>query len=312
MLRTILTFFIGCALLAVSAALAGCGSSDGGSGGGPEVVVTTSQAADLVRNVAGERADVTQILAANADPHEYEPRPSDAEALANADLIVRSGGDVDEWLDQLVESSGSDAPELTLADHVHLIPGDGGEDPHWWQDPRNAVAAVAAIRDELDAVDPAGAPGYDARARRYGAALERLDREIAACVGRVPAAERKLVTSHDALGYYARRYGIDVIGAAIPSLSTQAQASAGETEKLIEAIRAAGVSTVFPEAGVSPDLEAAIADGAGARIGGELWADTLGPEGSDAATYIGSLEANTKTLVAGFSEGAIDCRFGPG
>ena len=119
MLRTILTFFIGSALLVALAALAGCGSTDGDSAAGPAVVVTTSQAADLVRNVAGERADVTQILAANADPHEYEPRPSDAEALANADLIVRSGGDVDEWLDQLVESSGSDAPELTLADHVH-------------------------------------------------------------------------------------------------------------------------------------------------------------------------------------------------
>ena len=127
---------------------------------------------------------------------------------------------------------------------------------------------------------------------------------------RVPASERKLVTSHDALGYYARHYGIDVIGAAIPSLSTQAQASAGATEELIDAIRSAGVSTVFPEAGVSPDLETAIADGAGARIGGELWADTLGPEGSDAATYAGSLEANTKTLVAGFSDGGIDCRFG--
>jgi len=301
---------MGCALLVALAALAGCGSSDGDSAAGPAVVVTTSQAADLVRNVAGERADVTQILAANADPHEYEPRPSDAEALANADLIVRSGGDVDEWLDQLVESSGSDAPELTLADHVHLIRGDGGEDPHWWQDPRNAVAAVTAIRDELDAIDPAGTTGYDTRARRYSASLERLDREIAACVGRVPAAKRKLVTSHDALGYYARHYGIDVIGAAIPSLSTQAQASAGATEELIDAIRSAGVSTVFPEAGVSPDLETAIADGAGARIGGELWADTLGPEGSDAATYAGSLEANTKTLVAGFSDGGIDCRFG--
>jgi len=120
--------------------LAGCGTNGDGDGGRPAAVVTTAQAADLVRNVAGERADVTQILAANADPHEYEPRPSDAEALANADLIVRSGGDVDDWLDQLVESSGSDAPELTLADHVHLIAGEDGEDPHWWQDPRNAVA----------------------------------------------------------------------------------------------------------------------------------------------------------------------------
>jgi ABC-type Zn uptake system ZnuABC Zn-binding protein ZnuA len=116
------------------------------------------------------------------------------------------------------------------------------------------------------------------------------------------------VTSHDALGYYAHRYGIEVIGAAIPALTTQAQASAGETAELIDLIRAEGVTTIFPEAGVSPGLEEAIATEAGARIGGELWADTLGPAGTDAATYIGSLRANTDELVDGFSDGAVSCR----
>ena len=298
---------MGCALLVALAALAGCGSSDGDSAAGPAVVVTTSQAADLVRNVAGERADVTQILAANADPHEYEPRPSDAEALANADLIVRSGGDVDEWLGQLVESSGSDAPELTLADHVHLIRGDGGEDPHWWQDPRNAVAAVTAIRDELDAIDPAGATGYDTRARRYSASLERLDREIAACVGRVPAAKRKLVTSHDALGYYARRYGIRVIGAVIPALTTAAQPSAGDVAKLVDTIEKTGVRTLFAESSVNPKVEQAIARQTGARIGPPLWADALGPKGSSGATYLGSIAFNTRALADGFTSGAVKC-----
>ena len=117
------------------------------------------------------------------------------------------------------------------------------------------------------------------------------------------------MTSHDALGYYASRYGIEVIGAAIPSLSTQAQASAGATEELIERIRATGVTTVFPEAGVSPDLEAAIADGAGARIGGELWADTLGPEGSSGATYVDSIRSNARTLAEGMSAGRVTCDF---
>ena len=304
-MRTILTFFIAYALLA--AALSGCSDSGAGSGKGPTVVATTAQIADLTRNVAGDRGEVTQILAANADPHEYEPRPSDAEALAGADLIVRSGGDVDAWLDQLIDSSGSDAPVLTLSDHVDPIAGDDGVDPHWWQDPRNAIRAVAAIRTELEQVDPAGAHAFAANARRYTAALERLDARIADCIGRVPKAERKLVTSHDALGYYAHRYGIEVIGAAIPALTTQAQASAGETAELIDLIRAEGVTTIFPEAGVSPGLEEAIATEAGARIGGELWADTLGPAGTDAATYIGSLRANTDELVDGFSDGAVSC-----
>jgi zinc/manganese transport system substrate-binding protein/manganese/iron transport system substrate-binding protein len=285
----------------------GCGGGDSG-GGGPAVAVTTPQAADLVRNVAGSGADVTQVVPANADPHEYEPTPSDAEALARADLIVRSGGEVDGWLDQLIESSGSDAPVLTLSDHVRLIEGDGGTDPHWWQDPRNAVAAVAAIRAELDRIDPGEARSFDAGARRYTSEIERLDHAIAACIGRVPADRRKLVTSHDALGYYADRYGIDVIGAAIPALSTQAQAAAGETADLVDLIRSEGVGAVFPEAGVSPDLEEAIAAEADARIGDELWADTLGPEGTAASTYLGSLRSNTEAIVNGLTDGEVRCR----
>ena len=142
-MRTILTFFIASVLIA-SPLASGCGSDSADEGPGPSVVVTTAQAADLARNVLGGRGESTQILAANADPHEYEPRPSDAEALAGADLIVRSGGDVDGWLEGLIDSSGSDAPVLTLSDHVNLIEGDDGADPHWWQDPRNAVLAVAA------------------------------------------------------------------------------------------------------------------------------------------------------------------------
>lgn len=302
-MRTILTFVIGFAMAAV--ALAGCGRDDDPNGG-PSVVVTTAQAADMTRNVAGPAADVTQILPANADPHEYEPTPSDAEALAGADLIVRSGDEVDGWLDQLIDASGSDAPVLTLSDHVRLIAGDEGTDPHWWQDPRNAVLAVAAIRDELDRIDPGAARSFDANARRYTAEIERLDRSIAACIDRVPADRRKLVTSHDALGYYADRYGIEVIGAAIPALSTQAQASAGETADLVELIRSEGVGAIFPEAGVSPDLEEAIATEADARIGDQLWADTLGPEGGDASTYLGSLRANTIAIADGL--GGTGCR----
>ena len=123
----------------------------------------------------------------------------------------------------------------------------------------------------------------------------------------MPADQRKLVTSHDALGYYADRYGIEVIGTAIPALTTQAQPSAGETAELVDAIRATGVSTIFPEAGVSAELERAIADEAGAEVGDELWADTLGPAGSDGATYIESLEWNTARLVEGFTGGERTC-----
>ena len=172
--------------------------------------------------------------------------------------------------------------------------------------------AVEAIRDELVDLDPDGKKDFEANAAAYISELEDLDAGIAACVDAVPAEQRKLVTSHDALGYYADRYGIDVIGAAIPALTTQAQPSAGETAELVDTIRSAGVSTIFPEAGVSAELESVIADEAGASVGGELWADTLGPEGSDGATYIESLESNTVKLVEGFTDGAQSCPFTSG
>src|SRR5688572_25107880 len=128
----------------LAAAIAGCGDS-AASGGDVRVVATTGQAADFARAVGGDRVEVTGLLAPNADPHDYEVRPDDVNALADADLVVRSGGDLDEWLDGAIDSSGTDAPSITLADHVELIEGD----PHWWQDPRNAIAAVAALRDAL-------------------------------------------------------------------------------------------------------------------------------------------------------------------
>ena len=271
---------------------------------------TTTQVADLVRNVAGDRAEVDGILAPNSDPHEYEPRPSDAAAIAEADVVFRSGGDLDLWLDQIVESSGTDAPVVALIDSAETISvTDADADPHWWQDPRNAIAAVEAIRDELTATDPDGSETYDANARHYISILRELDREIATCIDQVPAADRKLVTSHDSLGYFAARYGLGVIGAAIPASTTQAQASAGETADLIELILNEDVRAIFPEAGVSEKLEQAIASQTGATVAGQLWADALGPAGSTGATYVDALAANAQTLVAGLTGGEQQCAF---
>ena len=306
-MRTILNLFRTGALLLAIGLAAGCGSSDSNPSATVAVTASTTQLGDFAREVGGDRVDVTQILSANSDPHEYEPKPSDAESLIDADLILKSGGDLDQWLDQIVDSSGSDAPELTLINEVPTLESGDETDPHWWQNPQNAIKAVLAIRDELAQIDPDGTASYDAKAETYVAKLRKLDSKIATCMDAVPTDQRKLVTSHDALTYYADRYGIDVIGAAIPALSTSAQASAGETADLVDLIRRTGVTTIYPEAGVSSQLEDAIADEAGATVGGELWADTLGPEGSDGATYITALESNTAKLVDGFTDGEQSC-----
>ena len=292
MLRALLTVAV-----VLAAVLAACGEEDGsaGSGGALEVVATTTQAADLARNVGGERASVTGLLTANSDPHDYELRPRDVERIADADLVVRSGGEVDEWLDEAIEASGTDAPVLDLSAHVARR----GEDPHWWQNPTNVVRAVPALRDAMASADAGGSAAYRKRADSYAARVRRLDAAVERCVAGIPAVARKLVTSHDALGYYADRYGIEVIGTVIPSLSTEAQPSAGDTAELIETIRDEGVDAIFAESSVSPKVEEAIAREAGARVGAELWADSLGPTGSGGDTYLRSIAANTRAIVDG-------------
>ena len=286
------------ALLLLAVALVACGEDDrAASGERVTVVATTTQAADLARNVGGADVEVVALLAANADPHDYEVRPRDLQALTDADLIVRSGGDLDEWLQEAIEGAGSDAPVLTLMDGVRAV----DDDPHWWQDPRNAVLATGALARALSEADAADAAAYRANAARYQARLRRLDRAVADCLGRIPAARRKLVTTHDALGYYARRYGIEVVGTVIPSLSTRGQPSAGEIADLVETIREQGVRAIFAESSVNAKVEQAIARETGARVGKALWADTLGPEGSDGETYVASIAANTRAIADGLA-----------
>ena len=281
-------------LLLAAVPVVASGEDDAATGSGPRptVVATTTQAADLARNVGGGEVEVIGLLSPNADPHDYEVRPHDLQALAEADLVVRSGGDVDEWLQEAIEGAGSGAPVVTLSDHVRRL----GDDPHWWQDPRNALAAATELERALGVTAPA-----------YTARLRALDRDVAACIAEVPRQQRKLVTTHDALGYYARRYGIDVVGAVIPSLSTRGQPSAGETAELVRTIREQGVKAIFAESSVDAKVERAIARETGAVVGRPLWADTLGPRGSSGATYVDSIAANTRALVEGFTGGRASC-----
>jgi ABC-type Zn uptake system ZnuABC Zn-binding protein ZnuA len=297
-------------LVSGAVAIAACGSggtASAGGSGGLTVVATTSQVADLARAVAGTRAGVRQILQANSDPHEYEPRPSDVKALAGARVVLRSGGDLDDWLDGVLDNAGSDAHVVTLIDALAPARGAKG-DPHWWQDPRNAISAVMRIRDAMIDADAGGRAAYTANAAAYVAKLRALDRAIAGCMQAIPPARRRLVTDHDALGAYAARYGIEVVGTVIPARSTQAQASAGEISRLVRTIRAAGVTTIFPESSVGKKLTRAVARDAGARVGPALYADTLGPKGSPGETYIGSLRFNTRALAAGFGAAGGRCQ----
>jgi ABC-type Zn uptake system ZnuABC Zn-binding protein ZnuA/ABC-type Mn2+/Zn2+ transport system permease subunit len=306
--------------LAASATLAvlaaGCGSDNGGSAGPGQVkvVATTTQLGDWARAVGGERAKVVQLLKPNTDPHDYEPRPSDVRETADAKLVLVSGDRLDHWMSDVVKQAGGDPSVVDLGARAPVkLPGESeGEeaskfDPHWWHDPRNAEAAVTVIRDALTEANPDAKGVYARNAAAYLAKLRALDRGIAACVDRVPAAQRKLVTDHDAFNYFARRYGIAVVGAVIPSQTTQAQASAGDVAELSEIIRRERVKALFPESSINPKLARAIARQTGATSNLTLYGDTLGPKDSRGATYLAMEQANADAMVRGFTGGSELC-----
>jgi zinc/manganese transport system substrate-binding protein len=293
--------------LAAALLAAGCGSS-GSDSGKVSVVATTTQIGDFVREVGGNDVDVHQILAPNTDPHDYEPRPDDVTTTAGAKVVFTNGDNLDAWIGKVVSDSGSDAKIVDLGATVPVkLPGEssGSEasqyDPHWWHDPRNAEEAVRQIATQLSAIDPKDRATFNANAAAYLAKLRRLDAGIASCFDGVPASERKLVTDHDAFGYFANRYGIDVVGAVIPSQTTQAQPNAQDLSDLTDLVRREGVKAIFPESSLSPKLAETIASQTGASVGQTLYGDTLGPAGSNGDTYLKMEAANMEAMFRTFT-----------
>ncbi len=313
------------AATAVVLAATGCGSSsETSSGDGPTVVATTTQIADFARNVVGDNGRVVQLLPANADAHDFEPTSDDLKAVAEADVILANGLHLDDWVEKLRESSGTsasvvvttkgitargadedehgheegDAHEATETgeDHDH---GDHAEDPHAWMDPDNARIMVTNIADAMATAAPEHADAYRANAAAYEKKLTELTTKLDDMIATVPANERRIVTDHDAFGYLTDRFGITTVGTILPSLSTSAEPSAQDLARLADELKKAGVRVVFPEAAISPKLSEALAKEAGVRVGPVLYADSLGPEGSGAETYIEMMTTNMTALVEG-------------
>jgi ABC-type Zn uptake system ZnuABC Zn-binding protein ZnuA len=286
-------------------AAAGCGTTTIGSSAGPgqiTVVATTTQMQDLVRNVGGSHVHVVGVLEPNVDPHDFSPTPQDAVVLAGADLVVESGVGVDAWAQELISDAGVDAPTFVASAGLPLRAGDSAEpagDPHWWHDPTLFERAATALAARLAEVDPDHAAAYRANAERYVGELRRMDAHNRRLIACVPAAERRLVTNHDAFGYFAAHYGLTVVGSVIPSLSTAAQPSAQELAALIQRIRQQHVRAIFTESSINPQLEQQIGREAGVRVYANLYGDTLGPSGSPGATYIGMERSNVQNVVTG-------------
>lgn len=271
-----------------------------------KAVATFSILGDLVRNVGGDRVDVTTLVGPNGDAHVYSPTPGDARKLAAANIVFVNGLGLEGWMTRLVAASGTKAPMVVVTKGItprrmqhEENRGRSAIDPHAWQSIADAKIYVANIRDGLVAIDPAGEATYEANTAAYLTKLDELESAVQAAIDSIPADRRKIITTHDAFGYFGAAYGMAII--APEGVSTEAEPSAKDIARIITQIKKQRISAVFLENISDPRLMDQIARETGAIIGGTLYSDALSEPGGPAATYIDMIRHNvrefTKALV---------------
>jgi zinc/manganese transport system substrate-binding protein len=262
------------------------------------IVATFSILADFVKNVGGDRVEVKSLVGPNGDAHVYQPTPNDAKTVSDAKLVFVNGLGFEGWMARLVKASGTKAAMVTATKGVKPRKMDEGghveADPHAWQSVPNAKVYVTNIYDALAAADPAGKATYAANAAAYLAKLDALDLQVRAAVAAIPADRRKIITTHDAFGYFGAAYGVAFI--APQGVSTESEVSARDVAKIITQIKKQKIPAVFLENVTDERLLKRIADESGARVGGTLYSDALTDEKGVAPTYLDMMRHNVKQL----------------
>ena len=265
-------------LIIASLALVACGSDDDDGAGGPRVVATTGIVADIVGSVAGPDVEVEQLVPDGSSPHDFQLSAQDRQLLAEADLVAANGAD----LEPGIPLDETDAPvwELT-ANAGELLPSaEGGGDPHVWMDPTRVAEALPSLAEALAEADPDDATGFRDRAERYADELLALDRQLAQALAEVPEANRELVTSHDALAYFADHFGFEVVATAFPASGAEAEPSAGALDEVADAIAERDVPAVFAGEEDDPEVLRQIADEAGVEVVDDLLIESPGSAGT--------------------------------
>lgn len=288
---------------------AACGSDADPDDGRLQVIATTAQIAALTREAAGDLVELTVLIPPGVDSHDYEPTADDLKAIGRADVLFRNGIGLDDFLDDAIDNAGGDAIDITVTDGVEVRQSAFEEhadekadeheegDPHVWHDPVNAKVMLQNIASALAEADPDNAGTYTANATAYAATLDETDAEIRALIETIPVANRKMVTNHEAFGYFIDRYGLEFVGAVIPSLTTGAEPSAADLAALADLIEKEGVKAVFAESSIDPKIAEQIARDTGVRIVDDLYGDSLGEPGTPEGTLDGMLLANARKIV---------------
>jgi zinc/manganese transport system substrate-binding protein len=293
--------FTAALVLTVFGLVAVAGGACGGASEGPKdsrlaVIATIAPVGALVQAAGGELISISVIAGPGQDPHEYEVTASDRKAIGAARLVFRNGLGIDDFLDDALADDGEKV--VTVSEGLPVRKASDGRttDSHVWQDAENAQKMVRLIAEALAREDPANAEAYRRNAEAHVAELAAADREIRALIDSIPPANRKVVTNHDALGYFLDRYGLTFVGAVIPSQTTQAEPSAKDIADLIETIKREGVRAIFAESSLDPKVARQIASDTGVKIVDDLYGDSLGEPGSGAETVPGMLLANAKKI----------------
>jgi zinc/manganese transport system substrate-binding protein len=261
-----------------------------------DVVASFSILADVVKNVGGDKVNVVSLVGPNGDVHVYTPAPSDAKKNVEAKVLFINGLGLEGWLPRLVQSAGSKARIVTVSDGVAPMQLGSAADPHAWQSVPNVKVYVTNIRDALSSADPADDAVYRANADRYLKELDALDAEVRAAIAKIPPDRRKVITTHDAFGYFATAYGIAFL--APVGVSTETEPSARDIAALIRQIRMEKTPAVFLENLSDERLIRRIAGETGAKVGGTLYSDSLTDEKGPAPTYIDLMRHNIKALTS--------------
>lgn len=280
------------------------------------VVASFSILGDMARAVGGDAVEVVSIIGPDADSHVYQPTPSDARALAEADLVVVNGHGFEGWMTRLVRSSGYRGPVVTATEGIRTLrggeggPGHGhghshghshdGPDPHVWQDPRRAQFMARNIGDGLARVAPAKAEAFAAGVAAYRAELEEIERWAQAEIARIPEERRRVVVGHDSFRYMGDRFGIRFLPA--QGVTTDSEPTAQQVARLIRQIERERIAAVFVENITNPRLIEQIASEAGATVGGRLYSDALSAPGGEAPTYLDLVRHNVRTIVAALAQ----------
>jgi zinc/manganese transport system substrate-binding protein len=259
------------------------------------VVASFSLLADMVREVGGSAVSVHELVGPGADAHVFTPRPADAQRVAKAELVVVNGLGFEGWMDRLIRASGYTGPVLVATQGVTLLQRTGRPDPHAWQSLTAAQRYVENIRLALVRLRPGAAADLNARAAAYTQRIGQLDAHIRERMAAIPATERRIVTSHDAFGYFGQAYGLQILAA--QGWNTGNEASAADVARLIRQLKAQKVRALFVENVSDPRLMQRMAQEAGARVGGTLYSDALSPPGTAADTYLRLMAHNAETIL---------------